>query len=146
MPGGRESEIEEKVSFELTDEIIKSIEVGMDLIDHTGPISSMDFHKVTASGDKTDKSGQPRGGGQRKLTTHDALRYLKDVKDTLHNKRQEYDDFLDVMKDFKSQRINTADVIAKIKVLFRGHQNLILGFNTFLPNGYEITLPLEGDK
>ncbi|KAF9620041.1 hypothetical protein IFM89_010691, partial [Coptis chinensis] len=83
----------------------------------------------------------PGGGGQRKLTTNDALRYLKDVKDTLQNRRQEYEEFLDVMIDFKAQRMNTADVIAKIKVLFRGHQDLILGFNTFLPNGYELDYP-----
>jgi len=25
--------------------------------------------------------------------------------------------------------------------LFKGHRELILGFNTFLPKGYEITLP-----
>jgi paired amphipathic helix protein Sin3a len=34
-------------------------------------------------------------------------------------------------------------VIARVKELFRGYRDLILGFNTFLPKGYEITLPLE---
>lgn len=27
-----------------------------------------------------------------------------------------------------------------MKELFRGHNNLIFGFNTFLPKGYEITV------
>lgn len=27
-----------------------------------------------------------------------------------------------------------------MKELFKGHNNLIFGFNTFLPKGYEITL------
>ena len=40
-------------------------------------------------------------------------------------------------------RINIVGVIARVKELFKGHRNLILGFNTFLPKGYEITLPLE---
>ena len=40
-------------------------------------------------------------------------------------------------------RINTVGVIARVKELFKGHRNLILGFNTFLPKDYEITLPLE---
>ncbi|KAK4409899.1 Paired amphipathic helix protein Sin3-like 2 [Sesamum angolense] len=53
------------------------------------------------------------------------------------------DRFLDVMKDFKAQRIDTAGVIARVKELFKGHPNLILGFNTFLPKGYEITLTDE---
>lgn len=38
-------------------------------------------------------------------------------------------------------RTDTAGVIARVKELFKGHNNLIFGFNTFLPKGYEITLP-----
>jgi hypothetical protein len=30
-------------------------------------------------------------------------------------------------------RIDTAGVIARVKELFRGHKELVLGFNTFLP-------------
>ncbi len=30
-------------------------------------------------------------------------------------------------------RINTEGVIEKVKSLFKGHRELILGFNTFLP-------------
>lgn len=37
-------------------------------------------------------------------------------------------------------RTDTAGVIARVKDLFKGHNNLIFGFNTFLPKGYEITL------
>ena len=36
-------------------------------------------------------------------------------------------------------RIDTTGVIARVKELFKGHSNLIFGFNTFLPKGYEIT-------
>jgi paired amphipathic helix protein Sin3a len=43
-------------------------------------------------------------------------------------------------------RIDTAGVIARVKELFKGHRDLILGFNTFLPKGYEITLPLEEEQ
>ena len=38
-------------------------------------------------------------------------------------------------------RIDTVGVIARVKSLFKGDRELILGFNTFLPKGYEITLP-----
>lgn len=50
-------------------------------------------------------SGQPQmtSGGQ-KLTTNDALAYLKAVKDMFQDNREKYDDFLEVMKDFKAQR------------------------------------------
>lgn len=35
-------------------------------------------------------------------------------------------------------RIDTGGVIARVKELFKGHRELILGFNTFLPKGHEI--------
>ncbi|ONK55992.1 uncharacterized protein A4U43_C10F3030 [Asparagus officinalis] len=57
MPGGQ-MEREEKVAMELTDEVLKSMEVGMAFRDYNGRISSMDFHKatnylVTASDDES---------------------------------------------------------------------------------------------
>ncbi|KAK8964060.1 Paired amphipathic helix protein Sin3-like 4 [Platanthera guangdongensis] len=79
----------------------------------------------------------------QKLTTNDALSYLKAVKDIFQDKVEKYDEFLEVMKDFKSQRIDTSGVIMRVKELFKGHRSLILGFNTFLPSGYEIKLPEE---
>ena len=36
-------------------------------------------------------------------------------------------------------------MIARVKELFKGHNNLIFGFNTFLPKGYEITV-IEDDE
>ncbi|CAA2967038.1 paired amphipathic helix Sin3-like 2 isoform X2 [Olea europaea subsp. europaea] len=95
---------------------------------------------VVGDGAITGGSG---GGSIQKLTTNDALTYLKEVKDMFQDEREKYDRFLDVMKDFKGQRIDTVGVIARVKELFKGHPNLILGFNTFLPKGYEITLTDE---
>uniref|UniRef100_A0A0D6QR38 Histone deacetylase interacting domain-containing protein n=1 Tax=Araucaria cunninghamii TaxID=56994 RepID=A0A0D6QR38_ARACU len=93
-----------------------------------------------------ESSGPPQAlGGTQKLTTDDALAYLKAVKDMFKDKKEKYDEFLEVMKDFKAQRIDTAGVIARVKELFKGHRKLILGFNTFLPKGYEITLPPEDE-
>ncbi|KAL8171572.1 hypothetical protein V2J09_023376 [Rumex salicifolius] len=94
-----------------------------------------------------ESHGQPQnsggGNGGPRLTTDDALHYLKQVKEMFQNQREKYDQFLDVMKDFKAQRLNTEGVIGKVKELFKGHNHLIYGFNTFLPKGYEITLDDE---
>lgn len=46
-----------------------------------------------------------------------------------------YNEFLEIMKNFKAQSINTPGVIERVKNLFRGYNKLILGFNTFLPEG-----------
>lgn len=40
----------------------------------------------------------------QKLTTNDALEYLKNVKDIFRDKKEKYEDFLEVMKEFKAQR------------------------------------------
>ncbi|KAK1352436.1 Paired amphipathic helix [Heracleum sosnowskyi] len=97
------------------------------------------------SGGASEGGGGGGTGAAQKLTTNDALAYLKEVKDMFQDKREKYDNFLDVMKDFKAQRIDTAGVIARVKQLFKGHNNLIFGFNTFLPKGYEITVIEEED-
>ena len=68
-----------------------------------------------------------------KLTTNDALTYLRDVKNMFTNQREVYETFLEIMKEFKAQTIDTYGVIQRVKQLFKGNKNLIIGFNTFLP-------------
>ncbi len=48
------------------------------------------------------------------------------------------------MKEFKSQSIDTPGVIARVSCLFKGHPELIVGFNTFLPPGYKIEVTEGG--
>ncbi|KAK1255128.1 hypothetical protein MKX08_009123 [Trichoderma sp. CBMAI-0020] len=69
---------------------------------------------------------------------NDALTYLDQVKVQFHDQPDVYNRFLDIMKDFKSQAIDTPGVINRVSELFAGHPNLIQGFNTFLPPGYRI--------
>ena len=75
----------------------------------------------------------------RRLKFKEALSYLDQVKFKFgNNQPQVYNDFLDIMKEFKSQSIDTPGVIARVSCLFKGHPELIVGFNTFLPPGYKI--------
>nr|GFC98686.1 paired amphipathic helix protein Sin3-like 2 isoform X3 [Tanacetum cinerariifolium] len=89
--------------------------------------------------------GAEDGSSSQKLTTNDALSYLKQVKDMFHDKREKYEMFLDVIKEFKAQKIDTIAVVTRVKGLFKGYNNLIFGFNTFFPKGYEIT-DVEDDE
>eukprot|EP00249_Psilotum_nudum_P001045 c13326_g1_i1 orf=230-2287(+) len=84
-------------------------------------------------------------GPVRHLTTDDALAYLQEVKDIFKDNMEKYGEFLEVMKDFKAQRIDTAGVTARVKDLFKNHRNLILGFNAFVPEGHKITLLPEDE-
>jgi paired amphipathic helix protein Sin3a len=73
----------------------------------------------------------------------DALGYLERVKTRFSSTPLVYSQFLDIMKDFKSQTIDTEGVIKRVKILFKGHRSLILGFNQFLPAGYKIEIGPE---
>ncbi|KHN75090.1 Paired amphipathic helix protein Sin3a [Toxocara canis] len=118
----------------------------------------------------------PTRGNTRRLRVEDALSYLDQVKMQFSQAPEVYSDFLDIMKDFKSQtrillamlildrgavpaesllvrglpgqiasaKIDTPGVIRRVSRLFRGRPNLIVGFNTFLPPGFEVRL--EGTK
>uniref|UniRef100_A0A8C2GVA1 Paired amphipathic helix protein Sin3a n=1 Tax=Cyprinus carpio TaxID=7962 RepID=A0A8C2GVA1_CYPCA len=72
----------------------------------------------------------------------DALSYLDQVKLQFGSHPQVYNDFLDIMKEFKSQSIDTPGVISRVSQLFKGHPDLIMGFNTFLPPGYKIEIKI----
>lgn len=79
------------------------------------------------------------------LPVQDALSYLDQVKVQFSGDPHVYNQFLDIMKDFKSQAIDTPGVIRRVSTLFTGHPNLISGFNTFLPPGYKIECGTEDD-
>ena len=101
--------------------------------------------------------GQPQ---ERQLNVTDALSYLDAVKVQFQDQPDVYNQFLDIMKDFKSQlyvwpftsrsshahlcyRIDTPGVIRRVSHLFSGHPALIQGFNTFLPFGYRIECSMD---
>ncbi|CAM6122787.1 unnamed protein product [Calypogeia fissa] len=82
------------------------------------------------------------GGAVPGLSMGDTVEYLKMVEKTLGDK-DKYAEFIhvmmDLMSEFKAQRIGLHRLIAEVKHLLRGHSLLILGFNMFLPEGSKIT-------
>ena len=89
-------------------------------------------------------AGPPVGQGQQPIL-NDALSYLDLVKVRFQDQPEVYNRFLDIMKDFKSQAIDTPGVIERVSTLFNGHPQLIEGFNTFLPPGYRIEAGWDND-
>jgi paired amphipathic helix protein Sin3a len=76
----------------------------------------------------------------RELKVEDALLYLDQVKLEFGDRPRIYNQFLEIMKNFKAQEVDTIGVINSVRKLFHGYNNLILGFNTFLPEGYKIEM------
>lgn len=81
----------------------------------------------------------------RELRVEDALLYLDQVKMEFGDRPHIYNEFLDIMKTFKTQQLDTPGVIRRVSSLFQGNRRLVLGFNTFLPEGYKIEMPVDGE-
>ncbi|KAG7592816.1 Paired amphipathic helix [Arabidopsis thaliana x Arabidopsis arenosa] len=73
-----------------------------------------------------------------KPTKEDAYAYVRAVRDHFHNDRKKYEDFLAIMKDFKTRKISRVDCIRAVLELLNGDRDLISGFNAFLPFWMEI--------
>ena len=81
---------------------------------------------------------------QHSTTTRNFSRYTSYSKD----RPRIYNEFLEIMKNLKAHEIDTPGVIMRVSDLFRGYNNLILGFNTFLPDGFKISIKdlVEGGR
>ncbi|KAL8538106.1 hypothetical protein ACS0TY_000166 [Phlomoides rotata] len=76
-----------------------------------------------------------------------AISYVNKVKNMFKHQREKYEGFLAVLNDYTAERMNVDGVIDTLKVLFKGHPSLILGFSIFLPEGSdEITLSDEEEE
>lgn len=97
-----------------------------------------------------------------------AMDFLYKVRDQYSNNPSTYNEFLEIMKGFKSGRffflsffikklefkknfffsIETSEVIHRVKELFKGNEYLIEEFNLFLPPGFKIEseLPLASTE
>jgi len=71
----------------------------------------------------------------------DALSYLDLIKVEFHDQPETYNLFLEVMKAFKAQILDTQGVIDHVAYLFEGRVALFQRFNSFLPpGGYRMPL------
>ncbi|XP_078174576.1 paired amphipathic helix protein Sin3-like 3 isoform X2 [Carex rostrata] len=90
-----------------------------------------------------DPNQHDRGETKKNTTTEDALEYLGKVKKAFDRTPELYGKFLEIMKDFKSSKIRVHEVKDKVANLFYGHDDLLLGFNMFLPEEHAITIPVQ---
>ncbi|KAH9849053.1 hypothetical protein C2E23DRAFT_841668 [Lenzites betulinus] len=102
------------------------------------PVSPQHLYPTKASeSDLQGKAGDGTGP-ERPLNVSDALSYLDQVKMQFSERPDVYNEFLDIMKNFKNGLIDTPGVIERVSNLFHGHPFLIQGLNTFLPADYRI--------
>ncbi|GLJ57985.1 hypothetical protein SUGI_1397100 [Cryptomeria japonica] len=75
-------------------------------------------------------------------TEIDAQSYLISVKEHFKDDMGKFAEFIQILDDFRSKTCDAIKVIARLKQLVKSHE-LLLGFNKFLPKGFEILLPSE---
>ncbi|GJV09947.1 paired amphipathic helix protein Sin3-like protein 2 [Tanacetum coccineum] len=98
----------------------------------------------SSPGKSSGQQQSPGGGGcssaqkKQELTAIDALTYLIKVHDTFPKNKEKYHIFLDLMKDFKDKRIDTAGVVQSVKDLFKWHNDLLIGFSAFLSDDIDV--------
>lgn len=102
--------------------------------------SSNSTSSSSSAGSLANSMAAQTGSAFPRLKVEDALTYLDQVKLQFEKQPEVYNQFLDIMKEFKSQAIDTPGVISRVSTLFKGHNDLIEGFNTFLPPGYKIEI------
>lgn len=107
------------------------------------PKSGTPRPRTAGEGDAASHSSAAQKSPDRPLNVTDALSYLDAVKVQFQDKPDVYNHFLDIMKDFKSEVIDTPGVIERVSMLFHGNPYLIQGFNTFLPPGYRIEMSAD---
>jgi len=85
-----------------------------------------------------EQAAQGRATSAQGPEMNRALAYLDKVKAEFQEKPEVYDRFVDTMKEYQEQTIDVPGLIARAKVLFQGHPQLLEGLATFLPPGYTI--------
>ena len=75
-----------------------------------------------------------------------AIEFLERVKVVYADQPAVYNQFLDIMKGFKTHTIDTTGVIRRVKSLFKGHPELTRGFAAFLPKEYKIEVQDAEDE
>ncbi len=100
---------------------------------HTLPLTQASCDQVAAGQASTSTSQSSAA-----MKPEDAMEFLECVRDRFADMPFLYNTFLAVMRDFKSQSINTQDVIRRVKQLFEGHPDLVDGFNMFLPPAFRL--------
>ncbi|KAK2984820.1 hypothetical protein RJ640_004645 [Escallonia rubra] len=75
------------------------------------------------------------------------LSYVLLLREKFHTQSDRYHEFVKLLGDFHGRRVNACRFSSKVKELFNGHKDLILGFNAFLPRNLRnaVTDAEDGD-
>ncbi|EOA38756.1 hypothetical protein CARUB_v10010939mg [Capsella rubella] len=67
-------------------------------------------------------------------TINDAQSYLAAVKETFHDEPSKYAEFLKLLNGIRNQKVDKDVMVARVEELMEDHDDLLHGFNVFLPD------------
>ncbi|KAJ9678976.1 hypothetical protein PVL29_021021 [Vitis rotundifolia] len=73
----------------------------------------------------------------------EAAIYLRSVKTALRGDQEKCASFTKLMEDYLHHRVTVEQVVSVVKELFRDHEELIVGFNDYLPEQHRISVPVQ---
>ncbi len=88
--------------------------------------------------EKTDDSAFWDAKGRARQEHFGAVGYIQELKHTLAYDPHKYQEFMDILSDFHSKKIDETATVRKVVRVLVDHPHLVLGFNEFLPEGYAI--------
>ncbi|KAL5784331.1 hypothetical protein ACOSQ2_006723 [Xanthoceras sorbifolium] len=109
-------------------------------------------HDVVEVGSRSKRRCGGGGGGSgycpssSEELSQRSYAYIKAVQIRFKDQPDLYNKFSGLLRDFRDQRIHAAALGLQIKKLFEGHEDLLLGFNGFMPEGYMISLDDDEDE
>ncbi|PIL27730.1 hypothetical protein GSI_10883 [Ganoderma sinense ZZ0214-1] len=80
--------------------------------------------------------GMQPGLGGPPFDVREVITYVQSVQQEFAEQPEVYAEFLDILKDFRLQRIDTQAVVERVSSLFQGHPALLQGFSVFIPADY----------
>lgn len=83
------------------------------------------------------QQGQDQDQGQLP-TLINALSFLDQIKIQFADREHIYDTFLELMREFKRGDIDVPSVVGSVRKLFEEEDELLRGFDGFLPGGYRL--------
>lgn len=77
----------------------------------------------------------------RSVQHADAVLYIKLVQSRTTHDPELFNQFLDVLRQFREEGMsNMRQIAERVVTILQGYPDLVIGFNTFLPEGYGIAL------
>nr|TKW08259.1 hypothetical protein SEVIR_6G017800v2 [Setaria viridis] len=87
---------------------------------------------------RASRPAPPPPAGRPLLPFEEPIRFVLAVRREFAAEPGKILEFTAVMRGFRLGRFGVDGVVSRLQVLFRGHPELIRGFNPFLPPGYEL--------